>query len=299
VVRLPAYGTQLPGADATLLLKPSDPLRLFGYATFHSDGSYLLDPASGDYKRVGHFLFFNPAGEPVVLSPDGWDEATIGNASVTFTDRRTGYDRTTADLKYPPYSSKTTGTQQFSPDGRYLLAMTAGKPDNHAVVINVKTLQQRTLTLPGNQSASFWWTPDSAHIVVPAGQDNAAVYDLNGHVLRRLSLGRGSVPVDSAFGLLLYYCPESVDPAPLRTGCVANVWTRKLLARIPLPNSPQPGTTMLGIYDRSHFYGWAGNKIVVRDYGGNVVRALFIDHRHDDSTPPSLFFTRSPQPAGS
>jgi hypothetical protein len=65
----------------------------------------------------------------VAVSPDGWEEAIIGKTAVTFVDRRTGYDRTTASLGYPlshAYTLTPATMPQFSPDGRYLVAMAAG-----------------------------------------------------------------------------------------------------------------------------------------------------------------------------
>jgi hypothetical protein len=172
---------------------------------------------------------------------------------------------------------------------------------NHAVVINVTTLQHWTFTLPGNDiNSTFWWTPDSAHIVVLAGQVNVAVYDLQGHLVRPLSLGEGAVTVDSAFGLPPYYCPISAERVPMAAACVSDIWTGKFVALIPLPR-PQPGLidpTVLGLYDQSHVYGWAGDKIVVRDFRGRVVRVLAVDHWFDSREPPQFYFTHTPQPAG-
>jgi hypothetical protein len=165
----------------------------------------------------------------------------------------------------------------------------------HALVINTADLRHWVLALPENDdNGSFWWTPDSAHIVVPVGQDKAAIYGLHGHMLKMLYLGIYAAPIDSAFGLLLYFCPAAVSRPPLTAGCVMNIWTGKVMARVPHLWSSGSGSQQIGLFDASHVYGWSGNRIVVRDFHGNLVRVMAIDDRHDRNNPPMLYFSHSP-----
>jgi hypothetical protein len=297
VAALPPYGTELPGADTTLLLKPTDPLRLFSYSSFTGDGSYLLNPRNGRYKRTGKYDMFSSNGDDVVVSPDGWHEAVIGENTITFVDLYNGYSQTTPVLKYSvsvTYSDAST-MPQFSPNGRYLVAMSIAGRDSHALVISTNTLQHWMFTLPENSdNGSFWWMPDSEQVVVPIGKNNTAiaVYDLHGHLLKRLSLGSGAYPIDSAFDLFLYYCSPTVNSPPHTMSCVMDIRTGKVIARVPHLWSLS-GSQPLGLFDSNQVYGWAGNRIVIRDFQGRLDRVIAIYYRHDRDLRPDLYFSHS------
>jgi hypothetical protein len=238
--RLPPPGTRLPRTHTVLLLRPSDPVRILSYQPYRSTEKYVLNPASGRYDLAGRAApgRYGLMSWGVIVSPDGWHEAIFDKKNITFVNLRTGQRRSTPG--YPAYQghvpSFDPGTilaanPQFSPNGRYLLAM----DDAYIIIINTDTLKFATFK-PARIffTGGAWWTSGSARIVLQDSPDTAAVYDLGGKLQLRLPMGRNSAPIDSAFGLFLYTCPTA-GSRDLLFGCVRDVSTGKLVARVPVP----------------------------------------------------------------